>query len=82
MAVRRRPVEWQCCRNRAAFHEGKGNDMKVASGNVLWRQRKRNWCRTPFTFTVYMLTDQEMSIKTGILKREIQSHQTIPHRGY
>ena len=26
--------------------------MKVASGNVLWRQRKRNWCRTPFTFTV------------------------------
>lgn len=56
--------------------------MKVASGNVLWRQRKRNWCRTPFTFTVYMLTDQEMSIKTGILNEKIQSHQTIPHRGY
>ncbi|MFZ2341744.1 MAG: PH domain-containing protein, partial [Bifidobacterium adolescentis] len=31
--------------------------MKVASGNVLWQQRKRNWCRTPFTFTVYTLTD-------------------------
>ena len=44
--------------------------MKVASGNVLWRQRKRNWCRTPFTFTVYMLTDQEMSIKTGILNEK------------
>ena len=44
--------------------------MKVASGNVLWRQRKRNWCRTPFTFTVYTLTDQEMSIKTGILNEK------------
>ena len=41
--------------------------MKVASGNVLWRQRKRNWCRTPFTFTVYTLTDRELSVKTGIL---------------
>lgn len=41
--------------------------MKVASGNVLWQQRKRNWCRAPFTFTVYTLTDQELSIKTGML---------------
>lgn len=41
--------------------------MKVASGNVLWKQRKRNWCRTPFTFTVYTLTDREMSVKTGVL---------------
>lgn len=41
--------------------------MKVASGNVLWRQCKRNWCRTPFTFTVYTLTDRELSVKTGIL---------------
>lgn len=41
--------------------------MKVASGNVLWHQRKRNWCRTPFTFTVYTLTDQELSIKTGMM---------------
>lgn len=41
--------------------------MKVASGNVLWQQRKRNWCRTPFTFTVYTLTDRELSVKTGIL---------------
>lgn len=41
--------------------------MKVASGNVLWQQRKRNWCRMPFTFTVYTLTDRELSVKTGIL---------------
>ena len=41
---------------------------KVASGNVLWNQRKRNWCRTPFTFTVYTLTDQELSIKFNLIK--------------
>ncbi len=41
--------------------------MKIASGNVLWRQRKRNWCRMPFTFTVYTLTDRELSVKTGML---------------
>lgn len=39
----------------------------LASGSILWRQRKRNWCRTPFTFTVYTLTDQELSVKSGIL---------------
>ena len=37
--------------------------MKVASGNVLWKQRKRNWCRTPFTFTVYTLTEKFNLIK-------------------
>lgn len=42
---------------------------KVASGTVLWRQRKRNWCRTPFTFTVYTLTDRELSVKTGMLNQ-------------
>ena len=41
--------------------------MKVASGNVLWQDRKRHWGRTPFTFTVYTLTDRELSVKTGIL---------------
>lgn len=43
--------------------------MKAASGNILWSQRKRNWCRTPFTFTTYTLTDQEMSVKTGMLNQ-------------
>lgn len=44
--------------------------MKIASGNVLWQQRKRNWCRTPFTFTVYTLTDKELSVKTGVLNEK------------
>ena len=43
---------------------------KAASGNLLWSQRKRNWCRTPFTFTTYTLTDEELSVKTGMLNQE------------
>ena len=53
--------------------------MKVASGNVLWRQRKRNWCRTPFTFTVYTLTDRELSVKTGILNERFPD-QAVSYR--
>lgn len=43
---------------------------RAASGNLLWSQRKRNWCRTPFTFTAYTLTDQELSVKTGMLNQQ------------
>ena len=28
----------------------------IADGDIIWTQRKRNWCRTPFTFTTYTLT--------------------------
>lgn len=42
---------------------------KVASGDVLWTQRRRNWCRTPFTFTVYTLTDRELSVQSGVLNQ-------------
>lgn len=42
---------------------------KAASGELLWSQRKRNWCRTPFTFTTYTLTDQELAVKTGVLNQ-------------
>lgn len=40
----------------------------MADGDVLWSQRKRNWCRTPFTFTTYTLTNDEIAVKTGILR--------------
>lgn len=39
----------------------------MADGEVLWTQRKRNWCRTPFTFTTYTLTADELAVKTGVL---------------
>ncbi|WP_420796411.1 PH domain-containing protein [Bifidobacterium stellenboschense] len=47
----------------------KGADMsRMADGDILWSQRKRNWCRTPFTFTTYTLTADELAVKTGVLR--------------
>lgn len=40
-----------------------------ANGQLIWTQRKRNWCRTPFTFTTYALTDEEVDAQTGLLNR-------------
>ncbi|MBT1171697.1 PH domain-containing protein [Bifidobacterium sp. SO4] len=40
----------------------------MADGDILWAQRKRNWCRTPFTFTTYTLTNDEIAVKSGILR--------------
>ncbi|MBT1172001.1 PH domain-containing protein [Bifidobacterium sp. MA2] len=40
----------------------------MADGDILWSQRKRNWCRTPFTFTTYTLTNDEIAVKTGVLR--------------
>lgn len=41
----------------------------MADGDIIWTQRKRNWCRTPFTFTVYTLTADELGVKSGILNQ-------------
>lgn len=38
-----------------------------ANGTALWMQRKRNWCRTPFTFTTYVLTDEEIDMQSGVM---------------
>ena len=40
----------------------------MADGDIIWSQRKRNWCRTPFTFTTYTLTNDEIAVKTVILR--------------
>ncbi|KAA8818471.1 hypothetical protein CSQ85_08150 [Bifidobacterium rousetti] len=40
----------------------------MADGDIIWSQRKRNWCRTPFTFTTYTLTNDEIAVKSGILR--------------
>lgn len=41
----------------------------MADGDIIWTQRKRNWCRTPFTFTVYTLTADELGVKSGVLNQ-------------
>lgn len=44
-----------------------------ANGQLIWTQRKRNWCRTPFTFTTYVLTDEEVDAQTGLLNRRFDA---------
>lgn len=43
--------------------------VHMADGEVIWTQRKRNWCRTPFTFTVYTLTTDELVVQSGVLRQ-------------
>ena len=44
-----------------------------ANGQLIWTQRNRNWCRTPFTFTTYVLTDEEVDAQTGLLNRRFDA---------
>ena len=46
----------------------------IADGDIIWTQRKRNWCRTPCTFTTYTLTADELATQSGLLH---QSFDTV-----
>lgn len=39
----------------------------IADGDIIWTQRKRNWCRTPFTFTTYTLTADELATQLSLI---------------
>lgn len=50
--------------------------MKVqdfSDGGVIWWQRKRNWCRTRFSFTKYTLTDSELIVQSGVLRQRFET---------
>ena len=36
-------------------------------GEILFKQRKRLWCRLPWTFTVYSFDEERLFIKSGML---------------
>lgn len=36
--------------------------------DIIWSCRKRLWCRLPWTFTVYSLSEDRLFIKSGLLK--------------
>lgn len=55
-----------------------------SDGEIIWKQRKRNWCRTKFSFTVYTLTDSELIIEQGIIRQKIDSiplYRILDYRG-
>lgn len=39
-------------------------------GNFIWRARKRNGVGLPWTFTVYMLTEEKLMIDSGVLNKK------------
>lgn len=41
-------------------------------GNFIWRARKRNKIGLPWTFTVYMLTDEKLMTDSGILNKKLE----------
>jgi uncharacterized membrane protein YdbT with pleckstrin-like domain len=51
--------------------------MEITSKEILWEQRKLNWCRTPFTFTKYFLTQDELIIKSGVFNEKFEKIKTF-----
>ena len=41
-------------------------EMNVTTTSEEWKERKRNWCGLPWSFTVYRLTRDRIFVKTGI----------------
>lgn len=37
---------------------------------TIWRERKRLWCRLPWTFTVYGLSEDRLFVDSGILSKK------------
>jgi uncharacterized membrane protein YdbT with pleckstrin-like domain len=42
-------------------------------GTLIWSQRRKNWCRTPFTFTVYGLSSEELGVRSGVLSQDFNT---------
>ena len=38
--------------------------------DIIWRQRKRLWCRLPWTFTIYSFSSDRFFIETGLLSKK------------
>lgn len=45
----------------------------LSDGRVVWFQRRRNWCGTRFSFTVYYLTEDELIVQRGIVRQRFDS---------
>ena len=50
-----------------AVESAEVNENEQAANGKLWEERKRNWCGLPWTFTKYVLTDDRVLIRTGVL---------------
>ena len=39
-------------------------------GEILFKQRKRNWCGLPWSFTIYSFDDERLFIERGVLSKK------------
>lgn len=44
--------------------------MKKGLVQMVWTQRKRLWCRLPWTFTVYSLSEDRLFVESGFLNKK------------
>jgi uncharacterized membrane protein YdbT with pleckstrin-like domain len=39
-------------------------------GEVLFKQRKRNWCGLPWSFTIYSFDEERLFVESGVLSKK------------
>ena len=39
-------------------------------GEILFKQRKRNWCGLPWSFTIYSFDEERLFIESGVLSKK------------
>ena len=44
--------------------------MSNMNSDIIWRQRKRLWCRLPWTFTVYSFSNNRFFVESGMLSKK------------
>ena len=39
-------------------------------GEILFKQRKRNWCGLPWSFTIYSFDEERLFVESGVLSKK------------
>ena len=42
------------------------------NNDIIWRQRKRLWCRLPWTFTIYSFSKDRFFVEKGVLSKKYE----------
>ena len=42
------------------------------NNDIIWRQRKRLWCRLPWTFTIYSFSKDRFFVEKGMLSKKYE----------
>lgn len=45
--------------------------MSKKKDNKIWKDRKRNWCGLPWTFTIYSFDEERVYVEQGVLNKRL-----------